>query len=221
MIIIVVAVVSLLLLLLLFNAIIPKDIPVVFWAKVELCWVLISFMGVIYGTIEVLGVDRKGEYDERKNAAKIEFEEVQILLGEHAPAYNLSKSSEGERVGVEWFHRVSDYMDQGYDSRQWEDFVNYTENFVFNDKHYVTDLHKQAIRYNWPLNPDFKSSDIAFKRNIKIIADKLESIEREKEILLRQAPDDKPNTWPHYLIALIFLVGLSLKILKIRHEAYR
>jgi hypothetical protein len=146
---------------------------------------------------------------------------VQILLGEHAPAFDLARSSEGEKVGVEWFHRVSDYMDEGYDSHQWEGFVNYTEGFVFNNRQYLNNLNKQAVRYNWPVNPRFKSSDIAFKHDIKVIADKLESIEREKETLIKDAPDDKPKTWPHYLLALIFLVGLSLKILKIRHEAYR
>ena len=90
MIIVVVAVVALVLLLLFFHAVIPKNIPVVFWAKVELFWVLISFMGVIYGTIEVMKIDSKGEYEERHNAARIEFQEAQILLGEHAPMFNLA-----------------------------------------------------------------------------------------------------------------------------------
>nr|WP_294790757.1 hypothetical protein [uncultured Mucilaginibacter sp.] len=221
MIIVIVAVVSLVLMLLLFNSVIPKDIPVVFWAKVELFWVLISFMGVIYGTIEVLGIDKKGEYEERHDAARMEFQEAQILLGEHAPMFNLAKSSEGERVGLAWFHRVADLMDEGYESPRWESFVNYTEGFVFKSKQFPVKPRVEALRYAWPANPDFKSDDIAFKENIKLFADRLESIEREKERLKKEAPDNTPHTLPRYLIALVFLVGLSLKILKIRHEAYR
>jgi len=221
MIIVIVAVVSLVLLLLFFHAIIPKDINVVFWAKVELFWVLISFMGVIYGTIEVLGVDKKGEYEERHSAARIDFQEAQILLGEHAPMFNLGKASEGQRVGLEWFHKVADLMDEGYESQRWEGFINYTEGFVFKNKQYPVRQRTQALRYAWPENPDFKTDDIAFKENIKLFADRLESIEREKERLKKDAPDNTPHTLPRYLIALVFLVGLSLKILKIRHEAYR
>jgi hypothetical protein len=221
MIIVIVAVVSLVLLLLFFHTIIPKDIPVVFWAKVELFWVLISFMGVIYGTIEVLGIDKKGEYEERHDVARMEFQEAQILLGEHAPMFNLAKASEGQRVGLEWFHKVADLMDEGYESPRWEGFVNYTEGFVFKSKQFPVKSRVEALRYAWPQNPDFKSEDIAFKENIKLFANRLESIEREKQRLKKEAPDNTPHTLPRYLIALVFLVGLSLKILKIRHEAYR
>ncbi|MFD0752308.1 hypothetical protein ACFQZS_19290 [Mucilaginibacter calamicampi] len=221
MIIILVAIVSEILLLLFFYTIIPKNIPVVFWAKVELFWVLISFMGVIYGTIEVLGIDKKGEYDERLDVARLEFQEAQILLGEHVPMFNLTKASEGQQVGLAWFHKVADLMDEGYESPRWEGFVNYTEGFVFKSKEFPVKPRSEALRYAWPANPDFKSDDIAFKENIKLFADKLENSEREKERLKKQAPDSTPHTLPRYCIALIFLVGLSLKILKIRHEAYR
>ena len=221
MLIVVVALVSLSLMIVFFNAVIPEKMPSVFWGKIELFWVMISFSGVLYGTIEVLNVDKRIEYEELHNAAKINFAEVQILLGEHVPMLDLRHPSAGQRTGLEWFHTMVNLMDDGYDSRKWEDFVNYTEGFVFKAKGFPVNKQIQALKYNWPKDPGINSNDIEFKRDIKLIADKLEIIEQEKERLLKRAPSNKPVTWRRYLIAFVFLIGLSLKILKIRHESYR
>lgn len=221
MLIVVIALVALGLLILSFHTVIPKSMPPVFWGKVELLWVMISFLGVLYGTIEVLNVDKRIEYEEMHNAAKINFAEVQILINEHVPVLNIRHPSEGQQTGLEWFHTMVNLMDDGYDSRKWEDFVNYTEGFVFKTKGFAVNEHLQALKYHWPNNPSIKTDDIEYKRDIKLIADKLEAIEQEKERLLKHAPSTKPVTWPRYLIAFVFMIGLSLKILKIRHESYR
>lgn len=221
MLIVVIALVALGLLILFFHTVIPKSMPPVFWGKVELLWVMISFLGVLYGTIEVLNVDKRIEYEEMHNAAKINFAEVQILINEHVPVLDLRHPSEGQQTGLEWFHTMVNLMDDGYDSRKWEDFVNYTEGFVFKTKGFAVNEHLQALKYHWPNNPGIKTDDIEYKRDIKLIADKLEAIEQEKERLLKHAPSTKPVTWPRYLIAFVFMIGLSLKILKIRHESYR
>lgn len=221
MLIILAAFVSLLLLILFFYAVIPKGMPSVFWGKVELFWVMISFLSVLYGTMEVLKIDKRTEYEELHNTAKTSFEEAQILIGEHVPAVDVRHSSAGQKTGLEWFHTVVNLMDEGYDSRKWEDFANYTEGFVFKTKGFAINERMQAIKYHWPEDPQIKTDDIEFKHDIKLIADKLEAIEKEKEQLIKQAPSNKPVTWPRYIIALVFLIGLSLKILKIRHESYR
>ena len=221
MLIVVAAIVALSLMILLFHTIIPANMPAVFWDKVELLWVMISFSGVLYGTIEVLNVDKRVEYEELHNAAKINFAEVQILIGEHVQALDLRRSSEAQKTGLQWFHTMANLMDDGYDSKKWEDFVNYTEGFVFKAKEFQVNEHLLALRYHWPNNPSIGSNDIEFKRDIKLIADRLETIEKEKQLLLKKAPSNKPVTWPRYLIAFVFLIGLSLKILKIRHESYR
>jgi hypothetical protein len=221
MLIVVVALVSLIALILFFYIIIPKNMSAAFWGKVELFWVMISFLGVIYGTIEVLNVDKRIEYEALHNAGKTNFEEAQILIGEHVPALDLQHPSAGQKTGLDWFHTVVNLMDDGYDSRKWEDFVNYTEGFVFKIKGFPVNEHMNAFKYHWPEDPGISSDDIEFKHDIKLIADKLEAIEQEKERLLKAAPSNKPITWPRYLIAFVFLIGLSLKILKIRHESYR
>ena len=220
MLIVVAALVLLIVLIYFFYAIIPKNMPAVFWGKIELFWVMISFLGVLYGTIEVLNVDKRTEYEELHNAAEINFEEAQILISEHEPALDLRHSSEGQKTGIEWFHTMANLMDEGYDSRKWADFANYTEGFVFKRKGTAFNEHIQALKYHWPQYPGIKSDDIEFKPDIKLIADKLKTIEQEKDRLLKQAPSNKPVTWPRYLIAFVFLIGLSLKILKIRHESY-
>ncbi|MET3977691.1 hypothetical protein ABIB62_000259 [Mucilaginibacter sp. UYP25] len=221
MLIVLAALVSLALLVLFFYAVIPKSMPLVFWGKVELFWVMISFLSVLYGTMEVLKIDKRTEYEELHNAAKIDFEEAQILIGEHLPVLDLHHPSAGQKTGLEWFHTMVNLMDEGYESRKWEDFANYTKGFLFKTKGISVNEHIRALKYHWPEDPQIKTDDIAFKRDIKLIADKLEAIEREKEQLLKQAPSNKPVTWPRYIIALVFLIGLSLKVLKIRHESYR
>ena len=215
------ALATLILLILFFYTIIPKNMPPVFWGKIELFWVMVSFLGVIYGIVEVLKVDKRTEYEELHDAAKVQFEEAQILIGEHVPAVDFHHTSKGQKEGLEWFHTVVNLMDDGYDSRKWEGFVNYTEGFVFKLRGLSVNDPMQALKYHWPEDPGFKREDIEFKRNIKLIADKLEAIEQEKEQLIKKAPDNKPITWPRYIISLVFLVGLSLKINKIRHESYR
>jgi hypothetical protein len=155
MLIIVVALVSLSLLTLFFHAVIPKNMPLVFWGKVEFFWVMISFLSVLYGTIEILNVDKRIEYKELHNAAKINFAEVQILIGEHVPVIDLRHSSAGQKTGLEWFHTMANLMDDGYDSRKWEDFVNYTEGFVFKAKKFPVHEHIQALKYHWPNDPGF------------------------------------------------------------------
>jgi hypothetical protein len=213
--------VSLILFIWFFYIIIPDHMPAMFWGKVELFWVMISFLGVLYGMIEVLNVDQRIAYEEMHNAARIDFEEAQILIGEHLPVLDHKGASEGQRAGSQWFHTMVSLMDEGYDSRKWEDFVNYTESYVFQKRGFHVNERMIATRYHWPQDPGVKSTEIGFRREIQLIADKLEKIEIEKEKLLKQAPSSKPVTWPRYLIAFVFLIALSLKILKIRHEAYR
>ena len=221
MLVVIAAPVTLILLVLFFYTIIPKNMPPVFWGKIELFWVMVSFLSVIYGITEVINVDRKIEYEEMHNAAKIEFEETQILIGEHLPTIDFRNTSEGQKEGLQWFHTMVNLMDDGYDSRKWEGFVNYTEGFVFKTKGFQLNAPIQALKYHWPKNPDFRIDSIDYKPNIKLIADRLGKIEKEKEQLLKKAPSSKPVTWPRYVIAFIFLIGLSLKVNKIRYEAYR
>ena len=113
MIIVLAAFVLLVLLILFFYAVIPKSMPSVFWGKVELFWVMISFLSVLYGTMEVLNVDKRIEYEEMHNAAKINFEEAQILIGEHLPVIDLQHATRGQKTGLEWFHTVVNLMDEG------------------------------------------------------------------------------------------------------------
>jgi hypothetical protein len=167
--------------------------PSVFWGKIELLWVMISFFSVLYGTIEVLKVDKRTEYEGLHNAAKTDFEEAQILIGEHLPALDLRHSSEGQKTGLEWFHTVVNLMDEGYDSRKWEDFANYTEDFVFKTKGFAVNEHMQALKYHWPEDPGIRSDDIEFKRDIKLIADKLEAIEKERLLKQAQAVNQLPG----------------------------
>jgi hypothetical protein len=221
MLVIIAAPLTLILLVLFFYFIIPKNMSPVFWGKIELLWVMVSFLSVIYGITEVLNVDKKIEYEEMHNSAKIEFEEVQILIGEHLPTPDLHHTSEGQKEGLQWFHTMVNLMDDGYESKKWEDFVNYTEVFVFKARGFEVNEHIEALKYRWPQNPGFKIENIGYKPNIKLVADKLGEIEKEKEQLLKKAPNSKPVTWPRYLIAFAFLIGLSLKINKIRYEAYR
>ena len=195
--------------------------PAVFWGRVELFWVMISFLGVLYGTIEVLKVDQRTEFEEQHDEAKTDFEETQILIGEHVPSVDFRHLSAGQKTGREWFHTMVNLMDDGYDSRKWEDFTNYTEGFVFKERRFGVNAQIQALKYHWPEDPAIKTDEIAFKHDIKLITDKLEAVERRKENLLKTAPSSKPVTWPRYIIASVFLIGLSLKILKIRHESYR
>src|SRR5438105_3041396 len=99
MLIVIVALLTLILLILFFYSIIPKNMSPVFWGKIELFWVMISFLSVLYGITEVFNVDRKVEYEEMHNSAKIEFEEAQILIGEHLPSPDLHQATEGQREG--------------------------------------------------------------------------------------------------------------------------
>lgn len=215
------ALITLILLIFFFYKIIPENMPPTFWGKIELLWVMVSFLSVIYGINEVLNMDKKIEYEEMHNAARIEFDEAHLMIDEHLPTVDLLHTSPAQKEGLQWFHTMVDLMDDGYDSKKWEGFVNYTEGYMFKDKHFLVNQRLQALKYHWPQTPGLEVDSIGFKANIKLIADRLEKIEQQKTLLLKKAPNSKPVTWPRYLIGAIFLIGLSLKINKIRHESYR
>jgi len=186
------------------------------WSLVELFWYLISFAAACIGLIELERIEKLNKYKERERILSQDYHNKRSNL--HAQVWILkidSTMQAGEEDGVRWFHKMKRYFDEGVYSTRWEDFLAYSKSYIFREPGVITDNEANAIEFSWPRNSKTSPDSIFLRDEIKVVVDSLNSFKSRKDQLFTIKPEENTNYKIRYYLIFFFLIGLSLKILKI------
>jgi hypothetical protein len=186
------------------------------WSLVEFFWYMISFVAVCIGLVEIDRIERLNLYNEKEKQLTEEFQNVKGVL--YAQTRLLSKDNlvdKKQREGVTWFLKMHGFMEEGLHTRRWEAFLKYTRSFVFQEPGVFVDARLNAQEFNWPVEPGFDPFSIYLRDEIEWMVDNLKELQKEKEKVLSMKPRENTNYIVRYILIFLYLIGLSLKILKI------
>ena len=186
------------------------------WTIVEFSWYMISFAAVCVGLIELERIERLDAYKEKEKSLVVDYYNKKGLL--HAQAWLLKidqAKPAHEREGILWFHTMKGLFDEGLYTNRWEAFLNFSRGFVFEEPAAYSDAASGARQFNWPSANTVNGKEIFLREEIKWVVDTLQSFKLRKDHVSRMRPEENTNYRVRYILIAFFLVGLSLKILKI------
>jgi hypothetical protein len=186
------------------------------WGSVELFWYLISFVAVCAGLLEIERIERLDEFNRLENALQQDYESKRGMLYAQTMLLKSEKKLTPEKSeGQRWFHKMKALFEEGLYTNRWEGFVHYSECYVFRPPGCYTDVRSNAQEYNWPRNTNIKTEKLFLKDEIRWVVDTLKNLEQRKHRLIKARPLESANYQMRYYLVALYLVGLSLKIIKI------
>jgi hypothetical protein len=186
------------------------------WTVVEFSWYMISFVAVCVGMIELERIEKLNTYKEKEKQLELDYSNKRALL--HAQAWLLKidgKLSKEKQEGTMWFHTMKGLFDEGLYTSRWEAFLQFSRGYLFNEKGIYADPLSNKLQFSWPANTKINPDKIFLREEIRWVVDTLNSFKERKEHLARIRPEENTNYRVRYVLIVLFLVGLSLKILKI------
>lgn len=185
------------------------------WLITELIWLSVSFMAVCAGLIEIQRLEKMNFYQEKERALMEDYEAKKNLLAAQTFLLKLdTKLSEDELAGVKWFHKMKGFFDEGVNTNRWEGFLFFTRSYVVKEPGCNADLQSNALEYGWPDNTRLKEEKLFLKEEIVWVTDSLKSFEKRKAELAKIKPKEITNYIMRYSLVGLFLMALSLKILR-------
>jgi hypothetical protein len=186
------------------------------WGLVELFWYLISFVAVCAGLVEIERIERMDTYSRQERTLEQDYESKKGLLYAQTMLLKSDKKvnasvAEGQR----WFHKMKALFEEGLYTNRWEGFVHYSDCYIFRPPGCYTDVKSNALEYGWPKNPSMKTENIFLRDEIRWVVDSLKHFELRKHRHIRARPEETANYQLRYYLVGLYLLGLSLKILKI------
>ncbi len=192
------------------------------WSLVELFWYLISFLAVCLGLVEIQRIEQTNAYRAEERRLNNAYEETRNLLyAQTRLLKNDTSLQAGRQEGIRWFKRMKSLLDEGLHTRRWEGFLLFSRSYIFKDPGCYADPETNMIEFNWPSHLLSKPSDIYLREEIRWVIDGLVNLQRQKSELQAKIPQENTNYTARYIIIFFYLVGLSLKILKIAADYKR
>jgi hypothetical protein len=186
------------------------------WGSIELFWYLISFMAVCIGLIEIERIEKVNAYREQEKRLIEDYNSKKNLLAAQTWILKLDKkTSKEESDGLLWFHKMKSLFDEGLETTRWEKFVNYTRSYVFKDRGCYADVTTNQQEFAWPAYKKTDPERIFLKNEMRWVVDSLTSLTERKHALSAMRPEDNTNYKIRYVLVMLYLIGLSLKIVKI------
>jgi hypothetical protein len=116
---------------------------------------------------------------------------------------------------MRWFHKMKALFDEGLNTTRWERFLQYSDCFIFKTPGCFTDVKSNSVEYNWPKDTRVNTEKLFLRDEIRWVVDSLSSLKHRKYGLMKQQPDETANYELRYFLVMLYLLGLSLKIIKI------
>jgi hypothetical protein len=186
------------------------------WGSVELFWYLISFVAVCAGLLEIERIERINNYNRQEKALLQDYESKKGILYAQTMLLKSDRKITAEKAeGPRWFHKMKALFEEGLYTHRWEGFVHYTECYLFSPPGCYTDVKSNSQEYNWPKASTINVGRLFLKDEIRWVVDSLKSLELRKYRLMRARPEEAANYELRYYLVALYLVGLSLKIVKI------
>jgi hypothetical protein len=185
------------------------------WLITELFWLSISFVAICIGLVEIQRLEKMNIYQEKEKQVLLEYQEKKNLLAAQTFLLKIDpKLPRREAAGIKWFHKMKALFDEGINTHRWEGFLFFTRSYVLKEPGCYADVQSNALEYGWPEDLKLKEEDLFLKEEIKWIVESLKSFQQRKEELARIKPEEITNYMMRYALIFLFLMGLSLKILR-------
>lgn len=185
------------------------------WLYTELFWLSISFMAVCVGLVEIQRLEKMNIYQEKERLLMEEYQAKKNLLAAQTFILKLDTLlPPREAAGIKWFHKMKALFDEGLNTNRWEGFLFFTRSYVLKEPGCYADLHSNALDFGWPEDVKLKEEDLFLKDEIRWVTDSLKLFQKRKEELVKIKPQEITNYMMRYSLIGLFLIGLSLKILR-------
>lgn len=185
------------------------------WFITEIFWLSISFTAVCAGLVEIERLEKMNVYKEKEKHLLADYEAKKNLLAAQTFLLKLDSSlTEREAAGIKWFHKMKALFDEGINTNRWEGFLFFTRSYVLKEPGCYADLQSNALEYGWPEDTKMKEEDIFLKEEITWVADSLKSFQKRKDDVSKSKPEEITNYLVRYSLIALFLLGLSLKVLR-------
>lgn len=185
------------------------------WLITELLWLGISFIAVCVGLIEIQRLEQMNRYQEAEKDIIADYQEKKNLLSAQTFFLKIDPELPTRKLeGIKWFHKMKGLLDEGMNTTRWEGFLFYTRSYVLKEPGCYADFHSNALEFGWPENLKLQEEDIFLKSEIKWVCDSLKHFEKRKARLQEIKPKEITNYMVRYTLIVLFLIGLSLKILR-------
>jgi hypothetical protein len=185
------------------------------WLITELFWLSISFVAVCVGLVEIQRLEKMNIYQEKEKLLTEDYQAKKNLLAAQTFLLKLDpKLSKREAAGVRWFHKMKSLFDEGIYTNRWEGFLFFSRSYILKEPGCYADLQSNALEYGWPEDLKLKEEDLFLKEEIKWVVDSLKLFQKRKTELTLIKPKEITNYMVRYSLLVLFLIGLSLKILR-------
>lgn len=185
------------------------------WLITELFWLSISFIAVCVGMVEIQRLEQMNSYQEKEKRLMEDYQEKKNLLSAQTFFLKIDpKLPNREAEGIKWFHKMKGLFDEGMNTNRWEGFLFFTRSYVLKEPGCYADLHSNALEYGWPADLKLQEEDLFLKDEIKWVSDSLKLFQKRKADLIQIKPKEITNYLVRYTLLVLFLTGLSLKILR-------
>jgi hypothetical protein len=192
------------------------------WSLVEFFWYMISFVAVCIGLVEIDRIERLNQYSEKEKQLTEEYQNMKGLI--YAQTRLLSKDEHDKKKkldGETWFLKMHSLLEEGLYARRWENFLKYTRSYVFKEPGCYVDPRVQSQEFNWPSSLKIDPDNLYLKDEIGWMVENLKELQKNKEKVITSKPSENTNYLVRYVLIGLYLIGLSLKILKIYADYLR
>lgn len=185
------------------------------WLITELFWLSISFIALCVGLVEIQRLEKMNIYQEKEKRLLQDYQEKKNLLAAQTFLLKLDpKLPKREAAGIKWFHKMKGLFDEGINTNRWEGFLFFSRSYILKEPGCYADLPSNALEYGWPEDLKLKEEDLFLKEEIAWVVDTLKVFQERKNDLILSKPEEITNYLVRYSLIGLFLIGLSLKILR-------
>jgi hypothetical protein len=189
------------------------------WSLVELFWYMISFAAVCLGLIEIDRIERLNNYQEKEQKLIEEYRGARGLLYAQTRLLTLEdKISKEQKEGVDWFFKMYALLEEGLYAQRWESFLKYTRSWLLKEPGIYADPRTSAMEFNWPSGRQVDPDKMYLKEEIRWVVENLKKLQEMKSKVGAMKPVENTNYIVRYVLIILYLLGLSLKLLKIRAD---
>ena len=189
------------------------------WSVVEVIWLLNALVGVLLGINEINRIKTQNEFINKEQKVKICYYEARMAIYGRSSFLRLENAVTSEaKENIRWLFKMRDYIDYGYSDIHWQNFLYYTKGYVFKYPGYLYFLDEDVPKYNWPVDKNIDPKNLPYLEDISYVVEKLDTLKEAIGELNKNVPAKRPDMLFRILWPFVFLLTLTLKLLKIEAD---
>jgi len=183
---------------------------------IEFFWLIIAFFGVMVGLMELSKFKKELDYNIKEKEILGRYYELRSTISGKTMVMKIDSTiAENVKESIRWFYKIKYLFEEGYQSKKWKRFLFYTRGFVFEERGVIIDFKEEAELFDWPQNRKLISRDLHLKDEIRSITDLLVDFDKMINDFELNKPEKNNSIGLKVVFALIFILGLSQKLIKV------